>query len=76
MTGQSRIHSALESFLNVAIGFGVALLGQWLIFPLFGIAVSVSENLMIGALFTAISIIRSYVVRRVFNAWHVRGAKV
>jgi len=46
----------------------VALASQVIIFPMFGIYVSLSTNLGIMFWFTLISIIRSYVVRRWFNA--------
>lgn len=64
---QSRTHSAIESVTNVAIGYGVALAGQIVVFPIVGVQASMSQNLVIGAAFTAISLVRSYVVRRVFN---------
>jgi hypothetical protein len=65
---QTRVQSAIEAAANTAIGYGVALLSQLVLFPLFGIHVSVSTNLAIGAWFTAISLIRGYVLRRWFNA--------
>ena len=64
---QSRKHSMIESLTNVAIGYGVALASQILIFPLYGIRIPVSDNLAIGAWFTVISIVRSYAVRRWFT---------
>lgn len=64
---QSRMLSALESVANVAVGYGVALLSQLAVFPLFGIHIPFSSNLAIGAWFTAISLVRSYVLRRWFN---------
>ena len=64
---QSRRWSFFESCMNVAIGYGVAVTAQVLIFPMFGIRVSLTDNLMIGALFTVVSIARSYALRRVFN---------
>ena len=67
MTGQSRRMSAIEAIANVAVGYGVAVLAQLAIFPLFGIAVSLGDNLAIGAAFTVISLARSYAVRRLFN---------
>lgn len=66
MTVQTRAHSLLESLTNVAIGYVIALLSQLAIFPLFGIHVPFSDNLQIGLWFTAISIARSYVLRRWF----------
>lgn len=67
---QSKRQSLIESFVNVAIGYGVALLSQIVVFPLFGIRIPLSSNLAIGAVFTVISIARSYVVRRIFNRMH------
>lgn len=59
--------SAVESVANVAIGYGVAVLAQVAIFPLFGLEVRLSDNLAIGGLFTLVSLARSYMVRRLFN---------
>lgn len=64
---QSRKHSIIESLINVAIGYGVALLSQVLIFPLYGIHIQLLDNIGIGAWFTVISLIRSYAVRRWFT---------
>lgn len=65
---QSKLESLAEVTLNVAIGWVVALLTQLIVFPLFGINVTVGEQLSISVIFTAVSIIRSYVIRRWFNA--------
>lgn len=65
---QSRVGSLIESSINILIGYFVALLSQIILFPLFDIHVSLQTNLWIGAWFTMISLIRSYVVRRWFNA--------
>ena len=70
--GQSKKHSFLESLLNVAAGYGIAILSQIAIFPLFGIHIPLRDNLLIGLFFTVISVVRSYALRRVFNWWHVR----
>lgn len=67
---QTRLQSFIESFINVAIGYGVALVSQVLVFPLFGINIPMESNLLIGAIFTVISIVRSYFVRRLFNRIH------
>ncbi|MGA0608858.1 DUF7220 family protein [Caldimonas sp. KR1-144] len=70
---QTCLGSLIESLLNVAIGYGVALASQLAIFPLFGIHVPLSTNVAIGAWFTVISVVRSYVLRRWFNA-RLQGA--
>ena len=67
---QSRRHSAYEAVANVAIGYLVAVAAQICIFPLFGIRVNLQDNLLIGAAFTAVSLVRSYALRRIFNRWH------
>ena len=67
---QTRLQSFIESLINVAIGYGVAIGSQILIFPLFKIHIPLSSNLIIGLFFTVISIVRGYMVRRLFNHLH------
>lgn len=69
---QSRWHSLVEAFANVAVGFGVALGAQLAIFPIFGIHIPFEQDLAIGGLFTVVSIARSYCLRRLFNWFHTR----
>jgi len=69
---QSRLMSLLESIANVLIGYGVAVATQMAVFSLFGLAVTVTENLLIGLIFTVVSIVRSYALRRGFEALRVR----
>jgi membrane protein CcdC involved in cytochrome C biogenesis len=69
---QSRLMSLAESLANVLMGYGVAVVTQMLVFPLFGLAVTVTENLLIGLIFTVVSIVRSYALRRGFEALRVR----
>lgn len=72
---QSKLESLIETCINTAIGYVVALLSQLLVFPLVGIDVPFSTNLVIGAWFTVISIVRGYVIRRWFNARLKRAAR-
>jgi len=69
---QSRLMSLMESLANVLVGYGVAVITQMVVFPLFGLAVTVTENLLVGFIFTAVSIVRSYALRRGFEALRVR----
>ena len=64
---QTRLQSFIESIANIAVGYLVALASQLVVFPLFGIHIPLSTNLGIGAIFTVISLVRSYVIRRWFN---------
>jgi hypothetical protein len=66
---QSRTRSALEAVVNTSIGYVVATGAQMVIFPLFGIQIPTSEHMAIAGLFTLVSLVRSYVLRRAFNAW-------
>ena len=66
---QSRRNSAIEAFVNVAIGYLVSVLANILILPMFGYDVSLPDSFAIGAAFTVVSLMRSYAVRRVFNFW-------
>ena len=59
--------SAAESVTNVAIGLGVALAAQLVIFPLVGVEAQLSQNIQLAVAFTAVSLTRSYLVRRIFN---------
>ncbi len=61
-----------ESLTNVAVGYGVAVSAQIMVFPLFGLDVALVDNLAIGAIFTGISIVRSFTLRRVFEEIRVR----
>lgn len=71
---QTRLSSLIESLMNIAIGYVVALLSQLAIFPLFGVHLPLSSNLAIGGWFTVVSLVRSYVIRRWFNARLHRAA--
>lgn len=70
---QSRLMSVVESVTNVVVGYGVAVGTQLAVFPLFGIEASLSDNLAIGAVFTVVSLVRSYALRRLFNRWTRRA---
>ena len=70
---QSRLMSLVESIANVAVGYGVAVVTQILIFPIFGLHTTLTENLLIGVLFTIVSIARSFALRRAFEAIRVRS---
>ncbi len=72
---QSRTMSLVESLANVAVGYGVAVVTQILIFPIFGLHTTLAQNLMMGAIFTVVSIGRSYALRRLFEEIRLRHAK-
>ena len=70
---QSRTMSLVESLTNVAVGYGIAVITQIVVFPLFGLATTLIENMMMGAIFTVVSIARSFTLRRFFEALRLQG---
>ena len=71
---QSRVMSFVEAVTNVVVGYGVAVVTQILIFPVFGLHTTLSQNLKIGALFTIVSLCRSFALRRLFEAIQARSS--
>ena len=65
---QSKLGSFIEAWFNVLIGFGINFCANLVILPMFGFNITVADNLLIGVLYTFISVIRSYAIRRWFNA--------
>ena len=61
---QSRLMSLVEAVANVRVGYGVAVVAQVLAFPLFGLAPTCGENLGMAGDLTAVSLVRSYAIRR------------
>jgi hypothetical protein len=64
---QSRLMSFVEAISNVVVGYGVAVVTQILIFPIFGLHTTLAQNLKMGVIFTIVSIARSFALRRVFE---------
>ena len=64
---QSRTMSLVESVANVFVGYGLAVVTQILIFPVFGLHTTLAQNMKMGAVFTVVSIARSYLLRRLFE---------
>lgn len=70
---QSRIDSLMESLTNVVIGLFISTIANHIVLPLtLGVTPTLGQNIVIGVIFTVISIVRSYSLRRLFNgksAW-------
>ena len=64
---QTRKMSLVETSVSTAIGYSVATIANFYVLPLFGAPVSWGSASWIGVIFTAISMIRGYFVRRLFN---------
>lgn len=69
---QSKLMSWLESLINIAVGFGISLTAQMFFLPLLGVAIDFHQNLFFALIMTVISLLRSFVLRRIFEALHIR----
>ena len=69
MTGQTKTRSLIESWVNVVVGLAINILIQRIVFPVYGWDVSYSENIQLSLIFTVVSVVRSYGLRRMFNWW-------
>jgi membrane protein implicated in regulation of membrane protease activity len=65
--GQSKGASLIEALTNIMVGVVIAFLSQLVIFGWYGISVSHWQNAQMTGFFTIVSLIRSYVLRRIFN---------
>lgn len=64
---QTKKHSIIESITQTIIGLGTSILIQVILYPIMGIPVTFSQNLIITTVFFIVSIIRGYFVRRYFS---------
>ena len=68
---QSKSGSVIEAVTNTVVGYVLAVATQFAVFPIYGLKVGVAQNLGLGLAFTAVSLIRSYLLRRVFERWRI-----
>ena len=65
---QTKLGSFIEACINIVIGFVINFCMNLLILPLFGFHITLIDNFYMGLLYTIVSIVRSYVIRRWFNS--------
>ena len=65
---QSKRDSLIETLTNVGIGWFISFIANMLVLPLFGYNINLTDGVLISIIFTVISIVRGYVVRRWFNS--------
>lgn len=65
---QSKLGSFVESWVNIVIGFTINFFANLTVLPWFGFNVTATDVFGIGLIFTAISLARSWVIRRWFNS--------
>lgn len=67
---QTRRQSALETGVSVAVGFAASLALQFALAHLYHLHAGPRENLEITVWFTILSLVRQYLLRRIFNRLH------
>lgn len=72
---QTRLGSFAESLTNIVIGITIGFLSNIIVLPAFGYDVTLGDATMISLVFTAISLVRSYVIRRIYNKYNFFGKK-
>lgn len=71
----------VEAWTNILIGFGVNFVANFLILPLVDAHITAAQNFWMGWIYTSISILRQYAIRRWFQqrlheaAMRVAGSK-
>lgn len=71
---QSKKLSLIESIVNVVSSFVIGVITQILVFPFYGLKISVMANISLTLIFSLTSFIRSYILRRIFNGISEKNA--
>lgn len=71
---RTRIDSFMEAATNTGIGFFLSLVVTVMVFRAYGLPTSLGQNAAITGIFTAVSVLRSYALRRIFNGRSVWAA--
>lgn len=69
---QSRLWSFIEVVTSVTVGFIIGVFSNIIVLPLFGLDASISDSILISVIFTCIGVVRSYMIRRLFNKFNTR----
>jgi hypothetical protein len=69
---QSNLMSFMESMINIVVGFGLSCAAQAIFLPMLGVSVPWHANLIFAVIMTALSVARSFALRRLFEAMHIR----
>jgi len=67
---QTRRQSMIEAATNIVVGILLNTILNFTIFPRLGFHITASTNALLVVVYTGASLLRSYVLRRLFNRWH------
>jgi hypothetical protein len=71
-TGQSRTHSMAETMANIVVGFAASMVIQALVLPSMGHDITLAQNFWLTCIFTVVSVVRGYGIRRIFNRFQTK----
>lgn len=72
MKGQSRRMSLIEKLIETGLAFILSVICAPFFFNLNGIESDAMQNINVVLCFTMLAIVRGYLVRRIFNFFHIK----
>lgn len=64
---QTKKQSTIETVVQTIIGLAISIIIQVILYPIMDIPVTLNQNIVITIVFFLSSLIRGYVIRRIFN---------
>ena len=65
---QTKRQSLIETLTSVFVGWLIGVILNMLVLPLFDYDITVVDSLLVSLIFTVISVVRGYLIRRFFNS--------
>ena len=65
---QSKKQSLIETLTSVFIGLLIGVILNLTVLPLFDYNITVTDSLLVSLIFTIVSVMRGYMIRRWFNS--------
>ena len=65
---QSKKQSLIETLTSVFVGWLIGVILNLTVLPLFDYNITVVDSLWVSLIFTVISVVRGYLIRRFFNS--------
>ena len=65
---QTKRQSLIETLTSVFVGWLIGVILNMLVLPLFDYNITVVDSLLVSLIFTVISVVRGYLIRRFFNS--------
>lgn len=63
-TGQTRREAIIEVWISILIGFSINWIMNWILLPMVGAKFTAAENFWLGMIYTLVSVMRGFIVRR------------